>query len=243
MTALNHVPSKRREWVTTKESEPPSPRMRFHSGFTLIELLVVVAIILILLAIALPKYNSMMIRAKVAASSQEVRVLVTALTSYQIDWQVYPIDHHGDWPHQHPEEYGFTMLTTPIQYLSEWLLDPFFTTNTINPKVQNIDSSYYGGSGSDNTACGGRAHYSNRTALDHGVDCAHAFIVFGIGPDKERSVSGRTAFPSGDQGYVYPVGITAYSPSNGTKSEGDILRLVGDWHRKTISINGIRGGT
>ncbi|MCB9783427.1 MAG: type II secretion system protein [Candidatus Omnitrophica bacterium] len=212
--------------------------VRTNHGFTLIELLVVISIILILTAIAMPQWQSAVIRSKVAKSAGDIRTYILALDTYALDWRVYPIDHHPDFPHTAPDDYGFVMLTTPIAYLTSWAFDPFGTHKTSDPKVQNIASTYTGGSGSDNEACGGRLHYGDRSDLAHGGGCSHAYLVSGIGPDKEQSVQGWRSFPSGEPGFPYPCTITTYSPTNGSKSDGDIFQLTGDWNHHGILIDG-----
>jgi prepilin-type N-terminal cleavage/methylation domain-containing protein len=56
--------------------------LRVKKGFTLIELLIVIAIILILIAIALPNFLEAQIRARVTKASGELRSLATALFDY-----------------------------------------------------------------------------------------------------------------------------------------------------------------
>lgn len=51
-------------------------------GFTLIELLIVIAIILILIAIALPNFLEAQIRAKVVRAKGEIRTIAIAMDSY-----------------------------------------------------------------------------------------------------------------------------------------------------------------
>ncbi|MCA9437110.1 MAG: prepilin-type N-terminal cleavage/methylation domain-containing protein [Candidatus Omnitrophica bacterium] len=55
---------------------------RKKSGFTLIELLIVIAIILILIAIALPNFLEAQIRARVTKANGELRSIATALFDY-----------------------------------------------------------------------------------------------------------------------------------------------------------------
>lgn len=55
---------------------------RRKKGFTLIELLIVIAIILILIAIALPNFLEAQIRARVTKANGEMRSLATALFDY-----------------------------------------------------------------------------------------------------------------------------------------------------------------
>lgn len=64
----------------------------FRRGFTLIELLIVVAIIAILVAIAIPNFLEAQLRAKVAAAKSELRNLHTAIEAYRIDDWNYPPD-------------------------------------------------------------------------------------------------------------------------------------------------------
>lgn len=52
-------------------------------GFTLIELLIVIAIILILIAIALPNFLEAQVRAKVTRAKAELRTVATAVESYR----------------------------------------------------------------------------------------------------------------------------------------------------------------
>ena len=56
--------------------------LKRKSGFTLIELLIVIAIILILIAIALPNFLEAQIRARVTKANGELRSLATALFDY-----------------------------------------------------------------------------------------------------------------------------------------------------------------
>jgi len=209
----------------------------WYRAFTLIELLVVILVILILITLSVPVFQKVLFRARVVKAAEEVRLIVTALDLYYQDWLVYPLDHHGDWPYQHPEEFGFVMLTTPLQYLTRLLPDPFGTHRTIDPNVQGITSSYYGGSGSDNPACGGRAHYANPLLRKNDPSCVDAYLVFSIGPDGGRSSFGGPQFPLGDPAFPYPVTIVSYSPLNGVRSEGDIFKMTGNWTAGSVMVD------
>ncbi|MCC5875483.1 MAG: prepilin-type N-terminal cleavage/methylation domain-containing protein, partial [Candidatus Sumerlaeia bacterium] len=61
-------------------------------GFTLIELLIVVAIIAILAAIAVPNFLEAQVRAKVSRVQADQRTIATALESYHVDNNKYPMD-------------------------------------------------------------------------------------------------------------------------------------------------------
>ncbi|MCA9447275.1 MAG: prepilin-type N-terminal cleavage/methylation domain-containing protein, partial [Candidatus Omnitrophica bacterium] len=61
------------------------------AGFTLIELLIVIAIILILIAIALPNFLSAQIRAKVTRAEADLRSLATAIEFFRTEHAHYPV--------------------------------------------------------------------------------------------------------------------------------------------------------
>jgi len=52
-------------------------------GFSLIELLIVIAIILVIIGIALPKFNVAQMNSRELAAQQEIRTLTTAQVQYQ----------------------------------------------------------------------------------------------------------------------------------------------------------------
>ena len=66
--------------------------MVWNKGFTLIELLVVIAIILILIAIALPNFLEARDRALVTAARGNLRAVETAMTQHLMDWGSIPAD-------------------------------------------------------------------------------------------------------------------------------------------------------
>jgi len=66
-------------------------KFRKQSGFTLIELLIVVAIIGIIAAIAIPNLLNAIDRGKQKRSMADMRSLGTAVESYSVDVNFYPI--------------------------------------------------------------------------------------------------------------------------------------------------------
>lgn len=60
-------------------------KMQNQKGFTLVELMVVVVILGILVAIAVPVYNSTQLKAKVNAHNANVRTIESAATMYIVD--------------------------------------------------------------------------------------------------------------------------------------------------------------
>lgn len=129
-------------------------RFSFSRGFTLIELLIVIAIILILIAIALPNFLEAQIRAKVTRENSEMRTIATAIEALRTERGVLLVDFWDDdigfffqrarfgltpgsaatfsaccnW-HRQDLRGGttglFTPLTTPAKYLTEVPADPF----------------------------------------------------------------------------------------------------------------------
>ena len=61
-----------------------------HAGFTLIELLVVMAILMLLLAVAVPRYYNGVDRAKEAALKQDLSVVREAIDKFYGDQARYP---------------------------------------------------------------------------------------------------------------------------------------------------------
>lgn len=103
-------------------------RTNRKKGFTLIELLIVIAIILILIAIALPNFLEAQLRAKVTAAKAEMRSLGEATGSYFVDWgsDPAPDNFHQDATRDRVW-WGFAShaLTTPNAYITSIPTDVF----------------------------------------------------------------------------------------------------------------------
>ena len=69
--------------------------LRREKGFTLIELLIVVAIIGIIAAIAVPNLLTAIQRSKRSRTVADMRAIGTALGSYQVDNNVFPVNTAG----------------------------------------------------------------------------------------------------------------------------------------------------
>jgi type II secretion system protein G len=198
-------------------------------GFTLIELLIVIAIILILIAIALPNFLEAQIRAKVSRAQGDMRTIGTALEEYLIDFRIYPTDHEPDGAQR-----GLYQLTSPIKYLTGVPEDPFSTnTGLIDPNTQEI--------GWEMASTGERPVMVRfRSTQDNSK--VNAYALASQGPDVGSGISfgsaggdnficnaewpfcGKTLTCPSNQGW------TNYSPTNGSKSAGDIIRVGGE-HR------------
>lgn len=70
--------------------------MKRNCGFTLIEMLTVIAVILVILGIGVPTYNSWRNRSRIAKAKADIAKLELALEMYKTDFGVYPADNLGD---------------------------------------------------------------------------------------------------------------------------------------------------
>jgi len=234
---------------------------RGRDGFTLIELLIVVAIILILIAIALPNFLEAMARAKVTRAKAEIRTFISALESYFTDWSNYPRAHFGFYPEQvfsHGARYGFIQLTSPIKYLSVIPMDPFGVMQDLTSRSflrpgswEGVKvMSYQGRSGSDSDyhepcwgssdpipcGCGKMLGPGGQRYPRHNRGCIHAYVVESRGPDRafHPGVGGVDHWPYPTRRMIQERGFGAvftHSPTNGSKSPGDIYQMTGEWRK------------
>lgn len=101
-------------------------------GFTLVETLVVIGIILILTAIAVPRFLDALLRAKIARAQSDLVVLGHALEAYRTDYPEYPKSIFADLGSINIELGIFATLpklTSPISYLQDLPRDPFTSVN------------------------------------------------------------------------------------------------------------------
>jgi prepilin-type N-terminal cleavage/methylation domain-containing protein len=191
-------------------------------AFTLIELLIVVAIIAILAAIAVPNFMEAQTRSKVARAVSDMRTITTALESYAVDHKKYPFDWDSrGWPW-----YLTDVITTPVAYLTSG---------------STLEDPFREGGGGAATPVGRRFRYLNYPAnigptpwkpspipgpyttrwdLTSGTPAA----TVGAAMDLFGSWKLSSAGPDKDANASYFGAELVYDASNGTISEGDIIR-------------------
>ncbi|MBI1292977.1 prepilin-type N-terminal cleavage/methylation domain-containing protein [bacterium] len=200
--------------------------MKGIKAFTLIELLIVVAIIAILAAIAVPNFLEAQVRAKTSRVKADMRSIATALEAYNVDYNVYPYDgYHATGSNAPTYNYWYIskMLSTPTSYLTTVIFtDPFRanvpTTDTgwqiNNYRYTNIRSTW------GLHFRGLTTRSTESTLLVETLKEFGGWRLNGAGPDRTYGPSGWigiSAYPSGS----LPL---PYDPTNGTVSNGDILR-------------------
>lgn len=205
-----------------------SNKTNVSKAFTLIELLIVVAIIAILAAIAVPNFLEAQTRAKVSRVKSDMRSLSTAMESYKIDTNKYsPVFNNLDSSFTPPWQTLVTgkeqridrikWLTTPIQYLSNaYLFDTFAPTKQADTDLIVIWGwpAFMDPQGS---LKGYKSYFKEQKNILSALnDPKNLWIAFSMGPDKDYDVN--------DFDHRDVVGIQTYDPTNGTISDGDILR-------------------
>ena len=200
-------------------------------AFTLIELLIVIAIILILLAIALPNFLEAMTRAKVTRASTELRTLGVAIQSYAIDHRAYPLaageEGHPIVPYPPvgfgPEVFDTrldTTITTPVAYITAIPHDPFAsnTPDSDDPRVLEAPTYHYGSHdyAEANDGPEGVAKFKEFVRILRASPDSILFYVASHGPDYDHD---------DDEVPEDPEAAAPYSPTNGSRSSGDIVYM------------------
>ena len=185
-------------------SPEPNPKKNLIKGFTLIELLIVVAIIAILAAIAIPNFLMAQTRSKVSRVKADMRSLATAIESYQLDNNYYPIGFG------YPEgwvRYRLARITTPIAYMTSLPGDPFTPLNIGGGPAGDVASfvyllSYYHQFD---------YYYATDPQFQLAVESPYIkWVLVSQGPGRYTNSN-----------YII---WTPYDPTNGTISEGRIVR-------------------
>ncbi|MCB2156564.1 prepilin-type N-terminal cleavage/methylation domain-containing protein [bacterium] len=205
--------------------------MKARRGFTLIELLIVVAIIAILAAIAVPNFLEAQTRSKVSRTKADFRSVATAIESYSVDHNHYPVPNVDvTW------RVGLVPLTTPIAYLSSipWR-DVFRPAEGV---LEWEDGTAVGG-----LEAGSRLYYNyeridpasgitwaDRVATSGYEHFRRGYLMESVGPNQRLAIGSWFAWNAvecQDPGPHEGVN-TIYDPTNGTISGGDIMRYGGE---------------
>jgi type II secretory pathway pseudopilin PulG len=192
-------------------------------GLTLIELLVIILVILTLLLVATPPLLSARLRAEVARVQQDMQVVESALEWYYLDHKRYPESSGSDLVSTNSgsrasaNRIGKGLLRLSENEYLEYLPEDRFIDAT---KIYRGAKVYqFGSSGIPPGASAPRA--------------VPAWILVSPGPDKITDSQAIGDFPFGTISWQY-------DPTNGLKSEGDIVRLGGDWQLGDWYLDGQR---
>lgn len=207
-------------------------------GFTLIELLIVVLIIAILAAIAVPNFLEFQTRAKVSRVKSDMRSLATAIEAYFVDNNEYPSMASGNEGANSFAPAGsgaaqactfrirvgneISTLTTPIGYISGYFGDAFAVSNNTTFQYRQYKNTWLlwsWGPDRDENENGGRDTWPNTT-------CSPNISATGIDANFITAFNVNIGLPNPD--FLVATGSDSnaiqYDPTNGTTSEGDVLR-------------------
>jgi prepilin-type N-terminal cleavage/methylation domain-containing protein len=183
-------------------------------AFTLIELLIVVAIIAILAAIAVPNFLEAQTRSKVGRCLTDMRSLATAVEIYRVDNNAYPP--YGRISPEGAVEYPATVnnmydrmcfigapITTPIAYIDGFFPDPFAAKWEGPQLLKNIEY----------------LNLDQHVANFPSTPPPFAPLLIPAWGHWRTVAAG----PDGDRGVDIKLN-RVYDPTNGTVSDGDIVR-------------------
>ncbi len=199
-----------------REPDPPRPALS-RRAFTLIELLIVVAIIAILSAIAVPNFLEAQARAKVSRDRADMRSLATAIESYAVDNNYYPLNGVllADGSIQNPQVNGIgspahkfltEAVTTPIAYITALPEDIFLKSVPTRDAWKPYFNRFFYTNFDWFTA----VTQPNPPAVIAQKKAAYGtWVLASSGPDGDRLDLNRDVF---------------YDPTNGTISDGDVIR-------------------
>ncbi|MGF1573652.1 MAG: prepilin-type N-terminal cleavage/methylation domain-containing protein [Sumerlaeia bacterium] len=187
-----------------------------RNAFTLIELLIVVAIIAILAAIAVPNFLEAQTRSKVSRAQADLRTLAIGIEMYTVDysnsmpWWVAVDGKVG--------EQQIHLITSPVAYLTSIADD---VSQAKEPQLSVNPNKNF-------TAFFGKVPryfvYTDRytSVGSFSLDGREGWTVRSMGPDQDFDLIGD---PADNDSIIPQNGI--YDPTNGTISNGDVLRSGG----------------
>ena len=190
--------------------------MMNKKGFTLIELLIVVAIIAILAAIAIPNFLAAQVRSKVSRTQSDMRTIAVGLESYYVDNNTYPWTNMGSIARSD----RLKVLSTPVSYLSSVPYDVFNSDPVVGQRAYPYwDPSYVlemAGLVDINgvaIAGDGNARFDLVPTVKARIWTRQpSWLMLSMGPDIDYEPA------------VSPYLFQIYDPTNGTVSNGDLMR-------------------
>jgi prepilin-type N-terminal cleavage/methylation domain-containing protein len=210
---------------------------RRNSAFTLIELLIVVAIIAILAAIAVPNFLEAQTRSKVSRVKADQRSMATAIESYFVDNNRYPVSLravNARWATLPTRTTIYSQVTTPIAYVTSAFVDPFNVVDTDPGNRMLVYWTYdtFGTVTSDpyTATLPFNNNYNIAWAdfremvdpLTSQLKTIQTWTLLSLGPDRRFDILRASLNATADS---FPSRIADYDPTNGSISRGDVIRF------------------
>ena len=210
-------------------------------AFTLIELLIVVAIIAILAAIAVPNFLEAQTRSKVARVKADERTIATAIEAYTVDYNRPPLSYRFETASKEYRDLtggandtssfarakrrARASLTTPVAYLSDWPLDPFADKGVVHVIGGGLDPVTFGWYRYEDYA-------TTWWRTDIMQEIGYRWAVGSPGPTRYDYINLIRALRNWINHSNQKVVFGPYDPTNGTMSEGLIIRTnKGPWDK------------
>ncbi len=201
-------------------------------AFTLIELLIVVAIIAILAAIAVPNFLEAQTRAKISRVNSDFRTIVTACEAYAVDFNKYPGYMVPGYMITNLVTPG-SSITSPVAFLSSVPLKDEFRVERPDQGNPFGYYQYFWYNDDAYTSQPTRAVFRWQSLPQIGYPARNAFSLVSWGPRRSQSQGEHLEYAPDFRGFIPPgnsIGATGpdlYNPTNGTISDGDIVRFGG----------------
>jgi prepilin-type N-terminal cleavage/methylation domain-containing protein len=200
-----------------------------RKAFTIIELLIVAAVLGMIALVAIPNFEMAQHRSKVSRVTADLRTIASALEAYAYDYSgAYPYDGYSAPPGSgYNYWYLSRMLSTPVAYLPTCHIQDPFRGVAVSPALYQSNDYRY--------VCV-ESTWGDDWDYLYGSPTVSAYFpamnaefggwrLSGCGPDRTMGPNGWPGI-STQPPYSYPAGSlqVPYDPTNGTASQGDIIR-------------------